>query len=248
MTNHPIGRAPSFEQKGERVALTVGQLERLRLAEKLSASRKVSDRRLACDMVRQLVAEIGDRVEMSLVSRGILETVKLELSRFEANLIERASAKGATADAKQPKINPDDLVDLSPRVGYCRLKDRDGLRTLFENGRICGDHYRAGSVYRRLHEDASSAGGRSQLDDTVRSTMVDVVGIGLRRAKASTLKTAIDIEVAVRLKSEPVALQALRLVAGEGRSVRSMVSGSKGFDRTVKALTGALGIAAEMIG
>ena len=242
MTTHPIRRAPSFEQKGERVALTVGQLERLRLAEKLGASRKVSDRRLACDMVRQLVAEIGDRVEMSLVSRGILETVKLELSRFEANLIERA-----TADAKQPKINPDDLVDLSPRVGYCRLKERDGLRTLFENGRICGDHYRAGSVYRRLHEDASSAGGRSQLDDTVRSTTVDVVGIGLRRAKASTMKTAIDIEVAVRLKSEPVALQALRLVAGEGRSVRSMAKG-RAFERTVNSLVRALAIAAEMIG
>lgn len=230
MTQSPANRrAPSFEQRGTRVALTAGQQASLDQAEKLAGSSKLADLRLAAQIVRELEAEIGARLEMSLVTRGIVETVNLEVRRVG-----------------DPAVARDDLVDMSPKAGYCRMKDRDGLRSLFEVGRIGGSHYAAGCAYRRLHEEASSGGGKSQLDDRVRSTTVDVVGIGFKRAKATTLKTRIDIAVAVRLKADPVALQSLRLVAGEGRSVRSIARG-RAFDRTVKSLIDALGVASEIL-
>ena len=228
----------SIETNGERIDLTADQRVRMRRAEALASSARLHDRRRAQIIAREVEAEVAAWLERGQVSRGIFETVRLEVARVNLAAV-NLEAAGA--------LGRDDIVDMSPKVGYCRLKERDGLRSLFEAGRLTATEYEAGSIYRRLYEDAASSGGRSQLDDRVKSTTADVVAIGLKRAKASLLKTRIDVAVAVQLKSEPVALQALRLVAGEGRSVRTMVKGSKQFDRTLDALRRALGVATAEI-
>ena len=210
-----------LSEVGRSTSLDASQIRRMREADRLEASARPADQRQAIAIRRQIAQEIAERISTSIVDAGFVESVKLE------------QARGGEVDTRSP-------------VGRCHMKDRDGLRSLLDHGRITREEYMIGLAYRRMTEAAFS-GGKSQLEPSVGGGAVDLVGNAYRRAKAGTLRTEIDIAVARLMRAEPAGLVSLRQVAGEGRSLRSMVSGSRAFDRHLEALRSALAIASDVM-
>ncbi len=201
--------------------LSPDERKRLVKAEALAKSERASDRYQARALMAEVETEVSERIETRSVARGLDESVKLEMARGGE-------------------------IDHSASFGHCRMLDRDGLKTLFDRARLTREEYDTGRVYRHLTEMAFS-GGKSQMEPRVGGTTVDLIGQGFTRAKAGTLRTKIDLAVAVQLKSDPVALQVLRLVAGEGRALRTLANGSRSFDRHVVSLKSALAVAAKVL-
>ena len=206
---------------GRRIHLSVHQAQEMKRADKLFKSDRLSDLREAMAIRRQVERELKETAEGLSVASGILEAVELEIDRGGE-------------------------VDFRPPVGRCQMKDRDGLRSLFDCGKLTRAEYETGMRYRKMTEAAFS-GGKSQLAGNVGGGNVDIVGMGFSRAKAATMRTRIDIAVVTNMTGEPIGLLTLRTVAGEGQAMRSLVSGSRGFDRYVAALRGALAIAEQLM-
>ena len=217
-TNQP--QSVVYGVADRRVALSDHQRQEMNRADRLSKSEKFSERREAMAIRRQVERELKETAEGLSVASGILEAVELEIDRGGE-------------------------VDFRPPVGRCQMKDRDGLRSLFDCGKLTRAEYETGMRYRKMTEAAFS-GGKSQLAGSVGGGNVDIVGMGFSRAKAATMRTRIDIAVVTNMTGEPIGLLTLRTVAGEGQAMRSLAKG-KAFDRYVRALKSALYVAERVM-
>jgi len=134
--------------------------------------------------------------------------------------------------------------------GARRIKTRDGLASLQEGGAITEDEAKAGMAYRLLFEEAGKGAGLgSQLEDrpkSIRSSTHGAVAHGLFRAYVGVRLTGIETAVS-NADASGRALAALRAVAGEGRTVRSLGQGGDVKKKNLAALRLALRVARAAI-
>jgi hypothetical protein len=127
--------------------------------------------------------------------------------------------------------------------GARRIKSRDGLAALAEGGAISEQEAKDGMAYRLLFEEAGKGAGLgSQLEDrpkSIRSSTHGAVAHGLFRAYVGVRLTGIETAVN-HADASGRALAALRGVAGEGRSVRSLGRGGDVRTKNLAALRLAL--------
>jgi hypothetical protein len=196
----------------------------------------------------------GERAEAT----GIALAVQTEL----------AGAIGESVDLEQARGGGQSKVQRLTG-GRTRLCNRDGLMLLYDSGALTG---LTGDQRAQRPTDAPEAWMRAavrmaaglayrehaeHLAGDLRSNLNSIGGVGggsntaakaaVARAKASLIVDRIDREVQMCIRS-PKAIQALRMVAGEARTVRSMVPpGGKNVDLTVAALIKALDVAAHLL-
>lgn len=227
-----------------KAALTKGQIKTLAEADALDAkaaqAKGAERRRLAGEALRmRRLVETGRSVALAEREddQRLAETAALEAAREgEAEVVEKR--RGQT---------------------QVRLRTRDGLKLLHERGGLTPKDGRGGrweadrllSVglrYRDRYERAQSSlksclnvsdGARVQL------TLWETARLSQRRAALANQVRELDIAVGVKLGAE--AVQVLRAVAGEARTIRSLASGGKRRDRLAGLLTAALGIVADQI-
>ena len=156
----------------------------------------------------RVIAEAGEaRAEALALAERLDETVRLERSR--GGEVEQANGK-------------------------LRLTSRDGLRTLLDRGGLEGPEYEAGMMYRRCYETLS-AGPRSNL---ARDFMTGVRGGGggadaFAEIRAQRAQRLAEWEA---LASTGRQLWALRLVAGQGRTINSLATGGSARLANTRAL------------
>ena len=227
-----------------KAALTKGQIKTLAEADALDAkaaqAKGAERRRLAGEALRmRRLVETGRSVALAEREddQRLAETAALEAAREgEAEVVEKR--RGQT---------------------QVRLRTRDGLKLLHERGGLTPKDGRGGrweadrllSVglrYRDRYERAQSSlksclnvsdGARVQL------TLWETARLSQRRAALANQVRELDIAVGVKLGAD--AVQVLRAVTGEARTIRSLASGGKRRDRLAGLLTAALGIVAEQI-
>ncbi len=124
--------------------------------------------------------------------------------------------------------------------GRLRITSRDGLQTLFEQGRMERPEYEAGMMYRRCYE-ALDAGPRSNLN---RDFASGVRGFGeasaegfaeLRAMRADRLRLWEGLAKTGR------EVWILRLVGGQGRTINSVAPGGSARLANTEALMAVLG-------
>lgn len=132
-----------------------------------------------------------------------------------------------------------------------RLRTRDGLKLAHERGAFGKGHVEAarllavGLRYRDRYE-AAQASLKSCLDVAdgvkVQRTLWMEAGAAQRRAARANLVRRLDVAVVTRYG--PDALEALRAVAGEARTVRSLATGARRREALGRALVAALKVVA----
>nr|WP_314437593.1 hypothetical protein [uncultured Brevundimonas sp.] len=225
-----------------RAALTKGQLKTLAEADALDAkaakAKGAERRRLSGEALRmRRLVETGRSAALSEREddQRLAETVALEAVREgELEVVEKR--RGQTQ------------VRLRTRDGLKLLHERGGLKTA-DGGRWEADRLLSvGLRYRDRYERAQSSlksclnvsdGARVQL------TLWETARLSQRRAVLANQVRELDIAVGVKLGAE--AVQVLRAVAGEARTIRSLASGGKRRDRLAGLLKAALGIVAGQI-
>lgn len=134
-------------------------------------------------------------------------------------------------------------------AGAVRLRSRDELFALFDAGSITRTEFEVGLVYRAHYERlgkscgsqlADHEGGRGGTPDNDRK-----VWAGLDDAKAAQALTAFEAAVVSAARGDPIRrgaaeLRSLRLVAGEGRTLRSFANGGVLKAAALAALSRAL--------
>lgn len=234
-----------------KAALTKGQRKTLAEADALdakAAQAKGSERRrLAGEALRmRRLVETGRSVALSEREddQRLAETAALEAGREgEAEVVEKR--RGQT----QVRLRTRDGLKLLHERGGLTPKDAKGEARKDQAAMIEAGHLLAvGMRYRDRHERAqSSLGSCLNTSDGVavkRTFWVDALMSHQRAARANQVRR-LDIAVATKLGAE--ALQVLRAVAGEARTIRSLASGGKRRERLAGLLVAALGIVAKEI-
>ena len=158
----------------------------------------------------------------------------------------------ALADLEAGREGVAEVVEKRRGQAAVRLRTRDGLKLAHERGAFGKDPVEAGRLlavglrYRDRHE-AAQASLKSCLDVSdgvkVQRTIWMEAGAAHRRAARANLVRRLDIAVVTRLG--PDALKALRAVAGEASTVRSLATGARRREAMGRALVAALKVVAE---
>lgn len=123
--------------------------------------------------------------------------------------------------------------------GKIRIRSRDGLRFLFDGGQIDSSEYEAGMYFRKCWETLESS-PRSNLNRDIRGSNGQFA-----ETRAFRAKRLAEMEAMAKPGRQA---QTLRLVAGEGRAMRSLSTGGANFYLYVKALKVVLGEIADRYG
>ncbi|EDX81456.1 hypothetical protein BBAL3_2613 [Brevundimonas sp. BAL3] len=137
-------------------------------------------------------------------------------------------------------------VQRLPASGPVRLKSRDGLVSLHTSGSLDDDEVRAGLAYRMCWE-AASAGLKSSMANGERVSG-GARGDALDIKRAYLMARLNQMERAVgAIMQDGRELLALRLIAGEGRTLTSLASGGNAKVAQLAALRRALAAVASVL-
>lgn len=218
----------TFIEKGKAESLAE---HLLRNADHLALSEDQRSRLLAAYRLGvAVIQDKGRRAEALREADEIANQVRVELE---------ASVEDVALSAKRRG----ERVSQHNDDGARRIKTRDGLASLQEGGAITEQEAKDGMAYRLLFEQAGKGAGLgSQLEDrpkSVRSSSHGAVAHGLLRAYVGVRLTGIETAVG-HADASGRALAALRAVAGEGRTVRSLGQGGDVKKKNLAALRLAL--------
>ena len=236
----------------EAPALTASDLAALKRADLVEASAVKGKR--GAPGIRAQASRMRDAIGMSVAARA------------EARLGDLRLAQTVELDAAREGVAVDDVVEVKRGSKVKRLRTRDGLVLLHERGayhprdgrgevrrdmaaRIeAGRLLAAGERYRARFE-VSQASMKSCLDmaDGVKASptlWVQAIAAKRRAALANQVRV---LDIAVVTQAGEEALYALRMVAGEGRTVNGITTSARRRKRLTDALVAALGIVAATI-
>lgn len=236
----------------EAPALTTSDLAALKRADLVEASAVKGKR--GAPGIRAQASRMRDAIGLSVAARSEARRADLRL------------AQTVELDAAREGVAVDEVVEVRRGSKVKRLRTRDGLVLLHERGayhprnnrgevrrdmaaRIeAGRLLAAGERYRARFE-ISQASMKSCLDvaDGVKAspTLWMQAIAAKRRAALANQVRVLDIAVVTQAGEE--ALYALRMVAGEGRTVRSLTSSSRRRETLTAALVAALGVVSGAI-
>lgn len=192
-----------------------------RNADALGASR---DQRARLRQAAALtLGDATDRAEAGAIAASVRDELKAAIEE----VVFAAQARG------------EDVTNYRTE-GALRIKGRDGLWSLVDSGGLTERQGNTGLLYRGLYERVMVGGVGSQMASlgdlrAARTSTSDQLGQGLHRAYAGVRLTA--AETSVRCLDR-VAI--LRAVAGEGRTIRSLATGSRRRQTMVLHLAEAL--------
>lgn len=151
-----------------------------------------------------------------------------------------------------------DVIETTRGQAQRRVRTRDGLKLIHERGGLDADgeasrwtasHLLAVGLRYRDRYELAQAALKSCLDISDRTrvqvSMWEAANRAHRRAASANQVRQLEIAVVTQLGEE--ALDVLRQVAGEARTIRSMASGGKRRERLAALLRSALGIIATHI-
>lgn len=217
------GPAPltnDYRRFNEAEAKRIDQINAERMRAKMRGNR--GNVALAEGKLADIAARRHQRVELKERADGIRETVQLAKARGEE-------------------------VNEKPARGAAEIVSRDGLRRLADLGHIDREQLKVGLIYRAGHEQRGADLKASQIGDAGGAGHDNdkYVAQRLERAKIATFVGRVDRAVGLGCISNPVALQMLRHVAGEGGNIYDFGKG-KGLERRREAIKAALTIAVEV--
>lgn len=168
-----------------------------------------------------------DRIEAGIIAAGVRDELKAAID----DVTQAAEVRGEKVVAHKDAL---------------RIKGRDGLWLLSDAGKLPVGLVEIGLAYRRLFEEARLSAVGSQLgkvdDAAIRASSSHGAAVrGLYRAHAGVLLT--DIDSRVQLEAGVMARQMMAAVAGEGRTIRSLVDGSRARELASNALRAGLCVA-----
>lgn len=189
-----------------------------------------------------------------------IEADRLRREQLDAFWAEQAAAETAQlAQARGEQLGQVAQADLEGRVDQAiaelggkplRISSRDGLATLFEAGAISAHQYGAGRAYRVAFELASAGLRIANLNPTGFGGGKQHAGLAARSAaelqRAYVLLRLRRIELAVAGLGARE-LRVLRLVAGEGYTIRELGGGGNSREANTAALRRALEAAVEIL-
>lgn len=173
-------------------------------------------------------------------------------------------AEAADLDAEREDVEAGKVIDRAR--GQVRIRTRDGLKLLHERGaftprddagkvradqaaRIEADRMLAIGLRYRERYEMSQASLRSCLGSSDRVAVQRNVYIDARAAqrRAALANRVRQLDIAVSVRLGPDALEALRMVAGEARTLRSITTSSRHRERLADGLTSALKLIGSML-
>ena len=241
-------RARQLRDGDDAPALSTADLKALKIADAVEAT-AVKGKRGAPSIrakASRLRSIVGDAVEARAEARRadlrLAQTVELEAVR-----------EGEPADK---------VLEAKRGQGTKRLRTRDGLKLLHERGaftpkdgrspiaaRIEADRLLAlGLRYRDRYEIAQSS-LKSCLDiaDGVKGSPTIWVQATAARRRAALANQVRVLDIAVVTRHGPEALLALRMIAGEARTINSITTARRRRGRLAAGLTAALGTVGDVL-
>lgn len=161
---------------------------------------------------------------------------------------------GALIELEAAREGEAEVIEKRRGQKGVRIRTRDGLKLAHERGTFGkrqteADRLLAVGLRYRDRYEAAQASVKSCLDvaDGVRvaRTIWIEAGAAQRRAARANLVRRLDVAVVTTLG--PEALDVLRKVAGEARTVRSLASGARRRETLGRLLVGALGVVADVL-
>lgn len=241
-------RARRLRDGDDAPRLSASDLKALGEADRLEASAVKGQR--GAPSIRATAArkrsEIGDRLAASAEAR-----------RAEMRLVQTVEL-----DAAREGVAVDEVLERRRGQGDVRVRTRDGLKLLHERGqytpkgerdatlaRVEADRLLSvGLRYRDRYEIAQSSlkSCLAQADRPAPSPNMFVQGkAAQRRAALANQVRVLDMAVMAALGGE--ALLALRMIAGEARTVNSICKAARRRERLAKGLTDALRLIGDML-
>lgn len=189
----------------------------------------------------------ADRDQRARLRRAAALSLGSREERIEAGIIAAAvrdELKAAIDDVKGAAQARGEKV--VPHKDALRIKTRDGLWLLSDAGKLSVALVEVGLAYRMLYEEARVTAVGSQLgkvdEAAIRAASSHgAAARGLVRAYSGVRVT--DIHSHVQIEAGALALRMLIGVAGEGRTVRSLVSGGRAHEKASNALRAGLCVA-----
>jgi len=210
--------------------------------------------RLAQRLAKVKKGERGAPVARAQVAQGLKAIEATRAERVRAREDEVRRTETVRLEALRAGVGEAEVVDRPRGDPRIRLRTRDGLKLLHERGAFGHDRIEAASLlayglrYRDLVELAQAA-LKSCLDMTERGrrslSLWEQAGRAQRRA--ATANQVRRIEAAVAARCGPEALEVLRAVAGEARSVSEMPGGRRRHVSLTAHLVEALRVTGDVL-
>lgn len=247
------GKAPKKVIASDGRVFTSTQLQALDKAERLRALKgpgATRRRAKAAAIVRGVEAQREYAREVTEVAAGIAETFEIAEARGEKVVEERVvRAEFARGEHGELVCEKDRPVLLTQVVVHKRIRDRDGLLALVREKKLTEREHQTGLSIRYLVERVPGRLGSCLEERTssgATSTSDPFVAAALQRAYLGVVLTA--VERAFGNREDGVAeLRALRAIAGEGSSLRSLGEGQNAREANLRRLKRALAVAEQAI-
>ncbi len=221
------------------------------------AAAKTDKARLVHQTAKRLIQEEAERrAEEAWMKRAILEQDRLERLRGGGVVLDRVLADVPVIEEGAEVWAGGKRVTRQEYVRRPRLLNRDGLISLLEAGTISAQHYAVGMKYRTIVEATDHHRGltppapgqtKGHRKPVISDTgAVDWTGLGKLRGQARAGGDLAHADAAVASACTSDALEALRAVAGEARTIYSLTG--RGGRRRAMRLTAGLIDALDRLG
>ena len=200
-------------------------------------------------------------------ARAMRKLVEVELAQtVTVREDDKRLAESADLDGVREDVQADKVIERRRGQAKVRIRTRDGLKLMHERGgftprdgsgktrvdqaaRIEADRMLAIGLRYRDRYEMSQASLRSCLGSSDRVAVQRNVYIDARAAqrRAALANRVRQLDIAVSVRLGPDALEALRMVAGEARTLRSITTSARHRERLAHGLTAALKLIGSML-
>lgn len=225
-------RAVALRDGEDDPALSRADLKALADADAVEAKAKKGQR--GAPAIRERAARMRAKVGADVKARGEARRADLRL------------AQTVDLDAVREGVEPGQVLDRKFGKGMPRLKTRDGLVMLHESGTLSQHLLAVGLRYRAWYEvTQASLKSCLEVSDKAKGAVTTWSQCRAAQRRAALANRVRTMEAAVATQLHPDALEALRLIAGEARTVNSISKSARKRERLAQGLALALAIVAD---
>lgn len=228
-------RALALRDGEDDPALSRADLKALADADAVEAKAKKGQR--GAPAIRERAARMRAKVGADVKARG-------EARRSDLRLAQTVDLDAAREGWDVDKRGP--VLDRKFGKGMPRLKTRDGLVMLHESKTLSKHLLAVGLRYRAWYEvTQASLKSCLEVSDKAKGAVTTWSQCRAAQRRAALANRVRTMEAAVATQLHPDALEALRLIAGEARTVNSISKSARKRERLAQGLALALAIVAD---